>query len=115
MQDDHVERLGQHARSLVRRDHDDFRVRLEPLDQAAAHRGPGLGQRQPSGHIGYAVGMQRLAAAIVQHGGGAARDIARDGVGKPRIVHVAMTGIHIDRMITVVIRDPVFHRGVTAG
>ena len=55
--------------------------------------------------------MQRFAAAVVEHGraGGQVRaDVLRDRA----VVHVAMAGIDVDRMLGIPEGDPIAHHFV---
>ena len=91
--------------------HGDLGIGAKTRGQPGAHGGTGFRQHQSPRRLCDPVGMQRLAAAIVEYRGGWARHMPHDGLGEPRIMHVMVARIHVNRMGGVVIRNPVFHGG----
>ena len=72
---------------------------------AASHRISRPGGRRDE------VGVQRLAAAIIEHGG-ASRKVRADVLRNLAVMHVAMARIDVDRMFGIPEGDPVAHRFV---
>ena len=109
MQHHDVERSGRHGRDLLRRTHLDLRVSAEAALQRGAHHGRGLAQDQRPRTGGDEVGMERLAAAVVEHRR-AGRHVGANVLRNPTVMHVAMTRIDVDRMLGIPEGDPVAHR-----
>src|SRR2546421_392924 len=55
--------------------------------------------------------MQRFAAAVVEHGRGG-RQVRADVLRDRAVVHVAMAGIDVDRMLGIPEGDPIAHHFV---
>jgi hypothetical protein len=81
----------------------------EAARERRAHLGRGLAQDQRSRRGGDEIGVQRLPAAVVEHGR-ARRQVRADVLRDGAIVDVAMAGIDVDRVLGIPEGDPVTHR-----
>ena len=81
----------------------------EAARKRRAHLGGGLAQDQRRRRGGDEIGVQRLAAAVVEHGR-ARRQVCADVLRDGAVVDVAMAGIDVDRVLGIPEGDPVTHR-----
>ena len=107
--DDEIEASRRQPRDLLGPDDADLRLLREAGGDAGAHGRRRLAQEQAAAFCRHEIGMQRLAAAVVEHArlrrGQQPDDVGGDGA----VMHVEMARIGVDRMIAVPEADPVLH------
>ena len=110
VRDDEVEAAIRQLFHLLGRQRADARIGGEARRDGGAHAWRLVAQQHLRGDRGHPVGMDRLAAAIVEHARARARHEGRDLVGDLAVVHVLVAGIDVDRMGAVPEGPPVGHR-----
>src|SRR5260370_11167620 len=88
---------------------------LESCGQAGAYVRRRVDQDQLPGRGGDAIGMQRLATAVIEDDGRRRWNVRGNVLGDRAVMHVAMPGADVERVLGIPEGDPIAHGAALGG